>query len=596
MAVRLTAIVCGGCTSHLLNFPFREEHRPLIQRERETIARKLERVLLERKLIDSATLERMRAIARDSNQSLIEALYRQRAVASDALVALLGELLQLPVADLRRDEVSTPEALALLPEAVARHYEILPLEVKEDAVVLAVGDPLNVGAMEELRMQLRRRIEIRLAPIPDIEDAITIHYRQIGGLTQSLEFLDDQDAPTGPAGLIAEDVDDTPAVRTVNQILTRAVKDRASDIHIDPQRDRVSIRYRIDGILVEVVTLPLGIQRSVVRRIKVLADLNPSEHRRPQDGQLTFSVDGQEVDVRVAIAWSIYGEVVALRLLNRSASLFSLERLGFSPECMAIYEQLLLEPFGMILVSGPTGSGKTTSLYASLNRVDRREQNVMTIEDPVEYRFQNANQLQVSERYGISFATGLRAIMRLDPDVILVGEIRDSETAQIAAQSALTGHLVLTSIHANDAAAALFRLQTLGVDRSTVASSVLGVVAQRMVRKICPHCRTTRSGSALEARVYRAIMGDERKEFDHGAGCSFCAQTGFLGRTGIFELLEVAEGTQQLIADGATAAQLRDDALRRGMTPMRKDGMTKVRDGITSPTEVIRQTGSIHTL
>lgn len=525
--------------------------------------------------------------------SLVEVLYRDRTVAADSLVSVLAELLDLRMVDLRRDDISNQDALELLPEAVARHYQILPLEVKKDSVVIAVGDPLNVAALEELRTQLRRRVEVRLAPIPDIEDAITVRYRKIGGLTESLNFLGNEEISSETTRPRFEEVGDTPAVRTVNQILQQGVRDRASDIHIEPQSDRLSVRYRIDGILHEVAALPSSIHRAIVRRLKVMADLNPSEHRRPQGGQLTIYVEGQAVDIRIAVVWSIYGELVVLRLLNRNSSLLSLEKLGFSSEHLGAYERMLKEPFGMILVSGPTGSGKTTSLYASLNSLNRREQNVMTIEDPVEYRFDNANQLQVSEQHGITFASGLRAIMRLDPDVILVGEIRDPETAQIATQAALTGHLVLSSIHANDSASALFRLHTLGVDRSTVASSVLGVVAQRMVRKICPHCHVTRIGTVLEQRAYQETTGTEQNEFTYGAGCSFCTQTGFLGRTGIFETLEVTESLQQLVADGATATRLREHALQRGMIPMRRDGMSKVEARITSPSEVIRQTGSV---
>jgi general secretion pathway protein E len=336
------------------------------------------------------------------------------------------------------------------------------------------------------------------------------------------------------------------------------------------------------------MTLPLSAHAPLLSRIKILADMNIAERRRPQDGQFSVTVDGKEIDIRAATAESVWGEMATLRVLDKSLSVLALSELGFLPDVQRIYEQVLKTPYGMVLISGPTGSGKTTTLYASVNRLDRQARNVMTIEDPIEYRFGDINQIQVNPLADITFATGLRAIMRLDPDVILVGEIRDTETARTAVHAALTGHLVFSSVHANDAVGALFRLLDLGIEPFLITSALVAVAAQRLVRRVCPHCRTLAPASEEEAVAYESEMGERRSEFYYGAGCNFCAYTGFLGRTGVFEVLVMTEELRYSLLAKNSVSEIKAQAIKQVMVPMRRDGMLKARDGITTPVEVLR--------
>ena len=336
------------------------------------------------------------------------------------------------------------------------------------------------------------------------------------------------------------------------------------------------------------MTLPSNALDPLVSRIKILAGMNITERRRPQGGQFTFETDGREVDIRASTIETAYGETVVVRILDKSIPLYALSELGFSPETLATYRKMLDRPFGMILVSGPTGSGKTTTLYASISQLDRVSKNIMTIEDPVEYLFEDIKQIQVNDRAGITFATGLRAMMRLDPDVILVGEIRDSDTAKTAIQAALTGHLVLSSIHANDAASVPFRLLDLGVEPYLISSVMIGTLAQRMARVVCHHCRASYQPSAEELAAYQDEMGSVDTEFFQGTGCNFCSSTGFLGRAGIFELLPFSEETRRLILTGQSLSTLKDQAAKEGVTTLRRDGMLKAKAGKTTPGEIMR--------
>ena len=337
----------------------------------------------------------------------------------------------------------------------------------------------------------------------------------------------------------------------------------------------------------------MTVHSALLSRLKIMAGLNIAERRRPQDGQITFKDGDREIDIRVATSNTVYGEMAVLRLLDKTFALLSLPQLGFLPEALERYRAMLKSPFGMIVVSGPTGAGKTTTLYASANQMDNVGRNIITVEDPVEYHFKNMNQMQVNPPAGVTFATGLRAIMRLDPDVILVGEIRDAETAQIAVQSALTGHLVLTSVHANDTIGVVHRLIDLGVEPFLLSTAVIGVIAQRMVRRVCPNCSRLTTISAEEQISYEREVGDKRTQFVSGAGCNFCAQTGYLGRTGIYGVLGMSEAIRRLVLAGANSDDLRAKAVGEGMITLWHDGMVKVRMGSTTPYEVIRNVFTI---
>jgi general secretion pathway protein E len=316
--------------------------------------------------------------------------------------------------------------------------------------------------------------------------------------------------------------------------------------------------------------------------------MNIAERRRPQDGHFAVSVDGKDVDIRVATADTSWGEMTVLRVLDKSVSAMTLSDLGFLPDSLETYSRLIRSPFGMILASGPTGSGKTTTLYATINQLDSRGRNIITIEDPVEYRFANINQMQVNPQANITFAGGLRATMRLDPDVILVGEVRDRETASIAIQAALTGHLVLSTVHANDAVGALFRLMDLGVEPFLITSAMVGIIAQRLVRRVCPHCRALREGTKEEQLAYEGEMGEKRTRFYHGGGCNYCALTGYYGRMGVYEILVMSEEIRRLVLKGASTDTIKAQAVREGMVTMWRDGMLKVKEGLTTPSEVMR--------
>ncbi|MCK4263084.1 MAG: type II/IV secretion system protein, partial [Dehalococcoidia bacterium] len=363
--------------------------------------------------------------------------------------------------------------------------------------------------------------------------------------------------------------------------------------HIEPQPDKLRIRFRVDGALQEVMSLPSRIHLPLTSRIKIMSDMNIADHLRPQDGQFSTESKGRSIDIRVATTPTVNGETTVMRLLDKSLALIDLPRLGFSDEALAKYENMLKVAFGMILISGPTGSGKTTTLYASINKMDKRSRNIITIEDPVEYRFPNINQIQVNPKAGLTFANGLRSILRLDPDIILVGEIRDAETARIAVQSALTGHLVLSSIHANDAVGVIFRLLDLGIEPFLVSSAVIGVVAQRMVRRVCADCIGEREAPLMEQLAYVNETGQKRTQFTYGEGCELCGHTGYRGRTGLFEVLPISDKIRMQILKGAGTTEVRRQAIGEGMMTLMKDGMLKVKEGATTPSEVLRNAYSI---
>jgi general secretion pathway protein E len=484
--------------------------------------------------------------------------------------------------------LTDPELLVLIPESMARRFKAIPLAMAGDALQVAMANPSDIFALEALGLQSRHRIEPIAASEREVLDAVDMNYR--GGfvdIQDQLSRIPSYSADMDEQSLI-EAAEDTPVASALRLIIDEAAKARASDIHLEPQEDRLRVRYRVDGTLQEVMSLPVKIHLPLTSRVKILSDMNIADHLRPQDGQFSFDTKGREIDIRVATVPTVHGEATVMRLLDKSLGLIDLPQLGFSKEALAQYQNMLKVAFGMILVSGPTGSGKTTTLYASINQMDRTSQKIITIEDPVEYRFPNISQIQVNPKAGLTFASGLRSILRLDPDTILVGEIRDGETSRIAVQSALTGHLVLSSIHANDATGVIFRLLDLGIEPFLVSSSVIGVVAQRMARKVCPDCAVEREGTLMEQLAYHNETGEHRSRFRYGKGCDRCARTGYRGRIGMFEVLPISDKLRMMILKGAATSEVRVQAMEDGMIPLMKDGMLKVREGITTPAEVLR--------
>jgi len=577
------------------------ERRALIKREEDvrrmaiitTIDGGLGALLIQAGLITPEQLQNTLELQKQEGGEFGQILVEQGLITAQELASITGLQWNIPFIDVTQQKAH-PEALQLVPEPMARKYNVIPLRIADGALIVAMEQPWNIETINDLTTQAKMAIKPVLAVASDIQESINLNYKVSGELEEQISHITDTSArPKVEERIAADAIAQAPIVRTVSLIVRQAVKDRASDIHIEPQNNRLRIRYRIDGILHDAMSLPVSIHLPLVSRLKIMAGMNIADRRRPQDGQFSLKVEDREVDIRVASSDTTQGETIVLRILDKSFALFELTQLGFLPDALEKYRQMLNSPFGMILLSGPTGSGKTTTLYASVNQLNHDERNIMTIEDPVEYRFNNITQIQVHPRAGITFAGGLRALMRLDPDVILVGEIRDTETARTAVQSALTGHLVLSSIHANSAVGVLFRLIDLGIEPFLISSALIGVVAQRMVRRVCLHCRKLTAVPEEEQLIYEREMNEKRTEFYYGEGCNLCANTGYSGRCAVLELTVMSEELRHLLATNAGADAIRNEALKEGMVPMWHDGMLKVKQGVTTPYELLRNVYSI---
>ena len=514
----------------------------------------------------------------------------------DAVIEMIErksqQLVSLPVIDLTRYQID-PRAVRLVPEEMARKYSLMPLRVDDGHLIVAMTNPTDLRAIEDLRIRTSLNVKPIRASRLDVERTLPIHYQNGGEISRQADEIRaarvEEKRPPVVLQASADIIAQAPAVRVVEQTIRQAVRDRASDIHLEPEEDHLRIRYRIDGVLHDAMRMPLEAHSALISRIKVLADLNIVERRRPQGGQFSIDIDKRTIDIRVATISTIHGEMAVLRVLDKAVSVRSFEELGFLPDMGKIYERIIRSPAGIILIAGPTGSGKTTTLYASVSQLDKVENKIITIEDPVEYQFEKISQVQVNRQAGITFASGLRAAMRLDPDIILVGEIRDQETASTAVQASLTGHLVLSSIHANDAVGAVLRLIDLGIEPFLVTSSLLSVISQRLARRVCPRCGAARQIGLSEREAYEKEMGEKRARFQMGAGCTHCAKTGYRDRVAIYELLVVNEEFRRLVLKNASVTELRGAALDSGMRTMFRDGMMKVKAGVTTPAEVMRK-------
>jgi type IV pilus assembly protein PilB len=546
-------------------------------------------VLLEQESITQEQLDAALAEQQESGRRLGEILIAQGALREVGLARGLAQQLDLPLIDLRL-RTPQPEALALLPEPLVRKHRALPMAIDEDELYVAIDGPISEAALEELSATAGTKILLVISPTTDIDMVIDRAYSALHGLEQYTQQLDQEaSSRLGPAVARVDEIDaNTPIVQVVQRIITQAVRQRASDVHVEPQENKVRVRFRVDGALHDAAELPGSVAQALSSRIKIMADMNIVERRRSQDGQIEMTIDGRALDIRVATMATIWGEKVVLRLLDRSRSLFQLKALGMASQTQADFSRLIRSPFGMVILAGPTGSGKTTTLYAALNQIASPELNVTTIEDPVEYVFPGINQIQINEQADITFAGGLKAILRQDPDVILVGEMRDVETARIAVQSALTGHLVLSSLHATDAAAALHRFLDMGIESFLVSSSVVGVVAQRLVRRICEACREPYQPTEDELAFYEEWGGKPKTDFTHGAGCNFCAHTGYVDRVGVYELLKVTPTIKQLIVDHAPRDIVWQAAIDEGMSTLRDEALRVVEEDVTTISDVLR--------
>ena len=549
--------------------------------------KKLGEIVVEYGLVTQDDLDKALKIQQKEGKRLGEILVQGGFISPEDLLKTLSAQFNLPTCDLKTLQIS-PEVINLIPEDIARKSTIIPLEANNGTLVIAMAFPDDILTIRDVATRTGKRVQIALATASEINNAIDLYYRASKEIAQSLEKLAQpiESKEETAIQLTAE----TPVAQSLDLIVKQAVRDRASDVHIEPQENRLRIRYRIDGILHDMFSLSMNVHNAIVSRIKILAEMNIAEQRRSQDGQFSTRVGSKEIDIRVASMATAYGERITMRILDKTLTPLSLEEIGFLPEQLEKYRKALASSFGVILVGGPTGSGKTTTLYASLNQFNRATQNIITIEDPIEYKFADMSQTSINPKAGITFATGLRTILRHDPDIVLVGEVRDKDTATIVTQAALTGRLVLATIHANDAISIVFRLVDLGIEPYLISPTLVAALAQRMVRRVCPYCKVEAKISPEEEAAFVRELGEKPRKTYVGTGCNMCAKTGYRGRIALVELLAMTETLRRAILTGASADEIKATALKEGMLTMQRDGMLKAKAGITTINEVLRIT------
>ncbi|MFQ5603775.1 MAG: type II secretion system ATPase GspE [bacterium] len=517
---------------------------------------------------------------------------------AESVYVCLADYLNLPFIDLK-DYSIDPDVLEIIPKEFALQYKIFPVFKIENSLTVAMANPGDVRIIDTLHRECGSEIEPAVCLESDIHFAIEKYYgisdaddSSIAEVIQEIEFEKPEEEEITSAEKLKQLSADAPVVKLVNLIISQGIRYRASDIHIEPEEKSLQIRYRIDGILHEKLNPPKHLQAAIISRIKILASLDIAENRIPQDGRFQVAISGRDIDIRVSTLPTVYGENVVLRILDKSNLELNLEQLGLEPEAFKRFKEMLSSSYGVLLVSGPTGSGKTTTLYTALQSINTVDKNIITIEDPVEYRLRRIRQSQVNVKAGLTFASGLRSILRQDPDVIMVGEIRDAETARIAVESALTGHLVLSTIHTNDAPGGLTRLTEMGVEPFLTASAAIGIIAQRLVRKLCSDCRKPyQPNAALLSKL--GLQSRKRQEppiFYKSVGCNNCNETGYRGRHGIYEVMQINEEIRELALQNAATDRIKQAALRQGMHSLRQDGLIKVIRGLTSLEEVFRVT------
>lgn len=545
-------------------------------------------------LFEGEQVEELLQMHHASGGSLVESVIDSGMIQEDVFLPALAEAMDIPYLRLA-ERIIEPEILTQLSTKAVFQYHVIPVEAEEGVLRVATSDPFRPGMIDALRLACGKRIRLALSPVADIEAAGKAFYG-VGADTLEKMMQDDDRIEVSPEGdLLRQDLgdmdQDASIVKFVNQIVWEAYQDRATDIHLEPMENELRIRYRIDGVLHQ-TPVPAHLKRfqsAIISRIKVMSNMDIAEKRLPQDGRISVRIRGEEIDVRVSTMPTVYGESVSLRLLLRQSGLLGLDKLGMCPRDEEITKKLIHKPHGILLVTGPTGSGKSTSLYAWIHTINSIDKRIITVEDPIEYEMGGVNQVQIRPDIGFTFAVGLRHILRQDPDVIMVGEIRDRETAEIAIRAALTGHLVFSTLHTNDAAGAVTRLVDMGIEPFLVASSVEGLVAQRLVRRLCPECRRP---VELD-KDYLQSIGFPLERLSEGTihepvGCDACRKSGFKGRTGIYELIHISDTIRPLIVARESASAIKTEAMRQGMSTLRDDGWTKVLAGVTTVEEIIR--------
>jgi len=552
--------------------------------------------LVDSGIITKEQLQRAKAEEKRLGIRFSKALIKLGFIDEEDLASFLSDKLGIPKIDLSNYLIDS-KIIDLVPEKLARKYELIPILKIGNRLTCAMIDPWNIFALDEIRMATNLIIEPAVATEREIKKAIDQYYGAKGTMEDLITSIDEDKLGIGKGGEIdakkLKDIVEQPVViRLVNLIVAKAIKDKASDIHIEPEEKVLKTRFRIDGMLREVSSPPKHLQSAIISRIKIMANLDIAERRKPQDGRFNIKMEGREIDVRVSCMPTIYGENVVLRLLDVASALLGLEKLGFSNEILKIYRKIITRPHGIILVTGPTGNGKTTTLYSSLDKINTVEKNIITIEDPVEYKLEGIRQIQVNPKVDLTFANGLRSILRQDPDIIMVGEMRDFETAEIAIQAALTGHLVFSTLHTNDAPGAVTRMIDMGVEPFLVSSSVIAILAQRLVRTICPNCKVeyTPTSEELEDIGLKPKDLKGKPTFYRGKGCAKCDDTGYKGRIGIVEFMVTDDEIRNLIVSRASTDEIRKKAISSGMIAMKDDGIEKIKAGITTVEEVLRVT------
>jgi len=553
-------------------------------------------ILRERGLLTDDELRLALERQRESGEKLGEALIKLGFISPDDIADALSEHLRIPRVDFKRRYVSS-DVVRLVPESIIREQQVLPIEQEGNFLSVAMVDPLNIMIIDDLQRLTGLLIKPMIATATEIEDA----YRRSLDIASTAkqvfaQYGADDSAVEEQAEKEREEaiLGDAPGVKLANMILEQAVKQRASDVHLEPREDDLRVRYRIDGIMRDVMVVPRHLRGDVNSRIKIMANLDITERRRPQDGRLQLRLDDLTVDVRISTLPTVYGEKIVARILHRTHNVLELEDFGFAAQNFQRIQAMLRQSQGLILVTGPTGSGKTTTLYGFLNQLNSPEKNIITVEDPVEYRLEGINQVQVNPRVDLTFATGLRTVLRQDPDIIMVGEIRDRETADIAVRSALTGHLVLSTLHTNSAVASVVRLLNMGIEPYLISSTVIGVIAQRLVRTICPECKKSVPLDNPVAVRFIQSLGIEPPEYVYqGTGCPLCNDTGYRGRTVVEEVMLFTKDIRRAIDDGAHESELLEIAIRGGMETLPVNAVDKLVRGVTTTEELLRTVYSV---
>lgn len=546
---------------------------------------KIGEILLYAGKISPNQLELALAEQETSNKKLGEILVEKGWVTPNDIVEVLEYQLGFPRVDLTRYEIN-PQVATMLPESIARRHKVAPIDIKDGKLVVAMVDPLNFYAVDDIKLVTKMDIEPVIATEPDVEALINRYYtghmakrvlEQIPNHTyDELDEAEEEEAEVASA----------PVVRLINSLFEQAVRMRASDIHIEPYTEDIRVRFRIDGDLTEIMRLPKSNLSAIVTRIKIIGRMNIAEKRLPQDGRVETSIDGREIDMRISSLPTIYGEKLVIRLLDKSSFNFTKEKLGFSEHNLELFNNILKQPYGMFLATGPTGSGKTTTLYTVLRELNTVDKNVITIEDPVEYKLEGINQVQVNVKAGLTFASGLRSILRQDPDIIMIGEIRDNETAEIAVRAAITGHLVLSTLHTNDSPSTIARLIDMGIEPYIVSSAVVGIVSQRLVKVLCPKCKEKYSATYDEKKMLGVDVVQDL-ELYRPVGCNAC-NAGYRGRMAASEIMAINEEIRRLIDAGATTDVIRQAALNAGMVTLFESAADLAKQGLTSFEEVMR--------